>query len=135
MPEPAYLQIKIDRDSVTMADDIFSHEKTVEFPASGTILEFLQLVNRPPYLPGILGDQATWIVDLLGHQESCLGVVAQQWQQPRLTIPLTTPISDLINSQQSSFSFRYWCQADPERVFLTICNHTSLPDRYGRDTA
>lgn len=133
MPEQAYLTIKIDRESVHPADDIYSHEKAVEFPASGTILEFLMLVNQPPYLPGIFGDQATWIVDLHGPGENCLGVVAQQWQQPRLTIPLTTPIADLITSPQSAFFFRYWCQADPEKVFLAIRNHAPLPDRYGRD--
>lgn len=133
MPELANLKIKIDRDSVHPADDLFSHEKTIQFPTSGTILEFLTLVNHPPYLPSISGDQATWIIDLLGPQENCLGVVAQQWQQPKLTIPLATPITDLITSQHSTFFFRYWCQADPEKVFFAIRNHTSLPDRYGRD--
>lgn len=133
MTELAYIDIKIDRDSVHPADDFCSHEKIIQFPASGTIVEFLQLVNQPPYLPAILGDQATWIVDLLGSGESCLGVVAQQWQQPRLIIPADMPITDLIKSPGCSFFFRYWCQADPESVFLAIQNHIPLPDRYGRD--
>jgi len=133
MPKPAYLKIKIDRDSVHPADDFTSHEQVIMFPASGTISEFLELVNQPPYLPSIFGDQATWIIVLLGSPESLLGVIAQQWQQPKLTIPLTTPITDLITSPDTTFLFRYWCQADPEKAFAAICSHTVLPDKYGRD--
>ena len=130
-----FMDVKIDRDSVHPGDDLESHAIPLSVTLSTTIGVLLQQVNQSGFLPGISGGEATWLVDVKDGKAGCIGVMAQQWQEPRLIIPMQTPVSDLLYVNQSSFYFRYWCQAAPEIVFESVLNGRELPDKHSRSTA
>lgn len=66
------------------------------------------------YLPGISGGKATWIICSSGKQ---IGVLAQQWAEPKLVIPAEIILSQYFGDSEPRLLFRYWCQADPDHVF------------------
>ena len=130
-----FINVKIDRDSVHPGDDMSSHATTLRIPSSATLAEFLQQVRQAAYLPGIHGGKATWLINLAGNAGKWIGVVAEEWDEPKLTLPADTPVKTLLRSNPSGFIFRYWCQANPDKVFSSVLYGEELPDRYGRPTA
>ena len=127
-----FINVKIDRDSVHPGDDVQSHATTLRVPSTATLGAFLLQVRQTNYLPGIHGGKATWLINLTGNEGKCIGVVAEEWNEPKLTIPADTPVKTLLHSNPSGFIFRYWCQANPETVFSSVLYGKELPDRYGR---
>lgn len=121
--------IHFDRDSVAAGDDAESHERAVDLRADATVGEFLDLIRSAGYLASIAGGRATWLVEVGGAGGRCVGVVAQEWEAPRLTVPAATPIASLLAG--ATVHFRYWCQADPEAVFEAVAAGRELPGRYG----
>ena len=121
------IDIKIDRDSVHAGDDIAPHFTTLRVPSSATVGEFLQQVRGAGFLASISGGEATWVIDCPEAKGGTIGVLAQQWQEPRLAIPANTPVSTLISLNRPSFYFRYRAQADPQSVFSTLLSGTELP--------
>ena len=119
------ISIRVDRDSVHQGDDLDSHAITVAMPAGTTVGEMLQHLREIRFLPGIAGGEATWLVDACG---TCIGVIAQQWREPQLTIESSKPVSAL--SEYPAFYFRYWCQANPDQVFACVLAGTELPNKY-----
>ena len=139
---PGLIKVKIDRDSVHAGDDFISHAAIVRISPSASIAEFLEQVRKPnfyptsiggniTFLPGIKGGNATWLIDCGGIKGKCIGVIAAQWQEAKLTLPADTPLKSLLLSNSSGFYFRYWCQADPEIVFSCVLNGKDLPNKYG----
>jgi hypothetical protein len=121
--------IHLNRDSVHPGDDLESHASTVDADTESNIGAFLMKL-RDSYLPGIAGGDATWIVTCSGKGPSPLGVLAQQWQEPRLRIPLDTPLSQSLGSGRLSITFEYWCQRDPAIVFDKISLGKEPPRRW-----
>ena len=119
------ISIRVDRDSVHQGDDLDSHAVTVAMPAGTTVDELLRHLREISFLPGIAGGEATWLVNAGG---TCIGVIAQQWREPRLTIDLSKPVLEL--SEHPTFYFRYWCQANPDQVFACVSAGKELPNKY-----
>jgi len=119
------ISIRVDRDSVHQGDDLDSHATTVEMPSGITVGELLRHLREIRFLPGIAGGEATWLVDACG---TCIGVIAQQWREPELTIDSNKPVSAL--SEHPAFYFRYWCQANPDQVFACVLAGKELPNKY-----
>ena len=125
-----FMKVRIDRGSVHPGDDLEAHVIELSVTAATTIGELLYMVKQASYLPGISGGEATWLVELVDGKAGRIGVMAQQWPEPRLTIPLETPINELLFFNRSSFYFRYWGQSNPEAVFESLVYNRELPDRY-----
>lgn len=123
------LTVHLNRDSVHAGDDLESHASTVDCDSESSIAELIQKVKQT-YLPGIAGGEATWIVTCSGSGPSPLGVVAQQWRQPRLRLPLDTSISKALGTSSPSITFEYWCQKNPQIVFDRIASDKEPPPKW-----
>ena len=130
--------IILDRDSVCMADDVYSHEKIIEIEENITlrdfIIYFLKLPVEKTYtatgyidkmvevFPKIAGGCATWILSIRKEYKviKSLAVVAQQWKEPKLLVD-NLQIGELITKYQSNeFHMKYLCQVDPEETFIRM---------------
>lgn len=121
--------IQLDRDSVCAGDDVASHVQPLQVDADATIGALLGTIRRMRYLARIEGGRATWLIDTAGPGKGCIGVVAQQWHDARLTLPATTPLAGLLPDPPRLY-FRYWCQADPALVFDAVASGLPLPGRH-----
>ena len=122
----------VDRDSVSAEDDCQSHDAHFSTCRTTSVVEFLREARRASPLANIVGGQATWLIDTQGSGEGCIGVVAQQWAEPRLLIPEDTTVEDLYAARSPTVFFRYWCQASPEGVFEALKSGHALPPRHGQ---
>ncbi len=122
--------VGIDRDSVHAGDDIDSHAVALSVPSSTTIGEFLRLVGDTGFLPSIAGGEATWLVEQVDSRPAYVAVLAQQWQEPKLTLATATTIAELAPAGVPRLYFRYWCQADPDVVYGCVRSGSPLPDKY-----
>lgn len=129
MSEAVVIQITADRDSVCAGDDCDSHRATFSIAASSNILEVLAAAWHACPLADISEGQATWLIDVAGS-ESPIGVMAQQWHQPRLLIHPETSAADLFKGKEPSLYFRYCCQSNPDAVLEAIQAKAPLPARY-----
>jgi hypothetical protein len=123
------LTVTVDRDSVCAGDDCDSHEAKFEILASASVLELLSTAFQASPLAGVAGGQATWLINSAGCGENCIGVMAQQWLVPRLTIPTTTTADELFAGKAGGLHFRYWGQSNPEAVFGALASGQVLPAR------
>jgi hypothetical protein len=124
-----HLIVHLNRDSVHPGDDLESHASTISVDSSSTIASLLCRL-KSDYLPGIAGGEATWIITSSGDGPSPLGVLAQQWREPKLRVPHTSLIGELLGTIRPSISFEYWCQKDPQLVFERIAAEKEPPSRY-----
>ena len=124
------MTVVIWRDSVAMGDDVDApHEWAMPAMGNTTIGEIVDAMVRERYLASIIGGRATWIVE--GNRP--LAVVAQQWTEPRWLVTPELPLAVLRRpSGRPDLEIRYWCQADPDRVFECLRVGAPLPDRYSR---
>jgi hypothetical protein len=121
--------ITVDRDSVCAGDDCVSHEATFSVASSCNVLEVLAAAWQACPLARISGDKATWLIDV-GDAGNCIGVMAEQWDQPKLLIETSTSAAELFNGTKRALYFRYWCQSNPDAVLEAVKFNTPLPDRY-----
>jgi hypothetical protein len=132
MSDGSSIQITVDRDSVCAGDDCVSHEARFTIAASSNVLELLAEAWSACPLASIAGGQATWLIDVAGS-DNCIGVIAQQWNQPNLLIPPETMVGDLFRGEEPRLYFRYWCQASPDAVLGALQTRTGY--RIGTDDA
>ena len=78
------LVVPIDRDSVHAGDDLESHAMSITLNPLATLRTLIEVIQDMDYLPRISGGKATWVVYSSGKP---LGVFAQQWSEPKLTVP------------------------------------------------
>lgn len=121
--------VHVNRDSVHAGDDLEYHAAEVEVDLDSDIGSMLKDL-KSSYLPGIAGGVATWIIACSGNGPSPIGVLAQQWQEPRLRVPLETPITQVLGSGRLSVTFEYWCQKDPAFVFERIAAGKEPPSKW-----
>jgi hypothetical protein len=119
--------INIDRDSVHAGDDLESHGTSIEFDPTLTLRKLFEAIRGMGYLPAISGGKATWIICSSGKH---IGVLAQQWPEPKLTIPAESILSQYFADSESRLLFKYWCQVDPEHVFSQINAGHEPPPRF-----
>ena len=122
----------VDRDSVSAGDDCQSHESLFSTSRGTSVVEFLREARRASPLASIAGGQATWLIDTKGSGEGCIGVVAQQWAEPRLLIPRDTTVEEVYGRCHPTVFFRYWCQASPEAVLDALKTGNALPPRHAQ---
>jgi hypothetical protein len=122
-------KIHLDRDSVHACDDLDSHATTVEADLKSDVGTLLKIL-KSTYLPEISGGLATWIVSCSGIGPTPLGVMAQQWQEPRLRVPAETSLGDLLGCGRLSITFEYWSQQDPAIVFERISAGMAPPPKW-----
>jgi len=118
--------ISIDRDSVHAGDDLESHGTSIKLDPTLTLRTLCEAIQGMGYLPAISGGKATWIICLSGKD---VGVLAQQWPEPKLTIPAESILSQYFADSEPSLLFNYWCQADPDHVFSQINAGREPPSR------
>jgi hypothetical protein len=108
------MKINIDRTSVAMGDDIRPHAQTFDLPSETSLAEVVAYILKLNFLATIAGGKATWIL----IADRPLGVVAQQWTEPRFLVESSKPISSFgMDVHGVSLMFRYWKQHDPDHVF------------------
>lgn len=113
------IQVILNRDSVHPGDDVGSHATTIDADANMPIGALLLRIQHT-YLPRIAGGEATWTVTCSGPAPSPLGVVAQQWTEPRLRVSTNTRISQLFGADGARITFQYRCQENPDFVFSKL---------------
>lgn len=121
------LFIAIDRDSVHAGDDLTSHASSIKLDPHATLRTLFEAIKTMHYLPDISGGKATWIVCVSDKE---IGVLAQQWTEPKLVVPIENRLKEAIADHEPRFQFRYWCQADPDDVFSSIEAGEQLPSRF-----
>lgn len=126
----AWIQLEVDRDSVCAGDDCQSHLVKLSVPSEATLLEVITQAQQACDLADIAGGKATWLVDTQGYGKDCVGVVAQQWKAPKITLDPSITAAQIWPNQRGSLYFRYWCQSDPDAVFTAIQSGGELPSRY-----
>jgi hypothetical protein len=124
------LHVRIDRDSVHAGDDFEPHVSALSANPTDTLASLLQAIRQSGWLPGIARGEATWVIESSGGHTNPIGVLAQQWSTPKLTVPLEATLHAHFGVHEASLNFRYWCQADPELVFECITVGRELPSRY-----
>ncbi|WP_415765033.1 hypothetical protein [Pseudomonas sp. ZB1P45] len=121
------LEVSMDRDSVHAGDDMHSHETSIIVDATATLRALLNKVQTMGYLPSISGGEATWIICT---SEKPIGVLAQQWPEPKLTVPADSTIGEHFADTEPRLLFRYWCQKNPDQVFSHIKIGNEPPSLY-----
>jgi len=125
------ITLLIDRDSVHPGDDCEPHHVSITVDESMAIEKLLVEARTECTLPIIHGGKATWFACANTEPERYLAVIAQQWKSPKLlTKPSETVGSIFSNSHASKVTFRYWCQSDPNEVYLALSTNSELPSRY-----
>lgn len=119
--------VSIDRDSVHAGDDVESHATSITLDPSATLRTLIEVIQDMDYLPRISGGKATWVVYSSGKP---LGVFAQQWPEPKLTVPPESIVDQHFGNIEPRLLFRYWCQADPDEVFSDIKAGNELPSLF-----
>lgn len=94
-----------------------------------TVGELIRQARLASPLAGIAGGRATWLIDTQGVGRGCIGVVAQQWDQPQFLIPAETTVDQLFHDQDATVFFRYWGQSSPEAVLEALKSGAALPSR------
>lgn len=118
------IEIVIDRDSVCMADDIDSHEKTIELNQSLELSDFIEKIINLRYLPYISGGKATWVLE---HKNRPLAVIGLMDYGPKFinvktkllvnNLELTELLKDDL---EKKVGFGYYAQEDYNRVYKKL---------------
>ncbi len=124
------IELEVDRDSVCAGDDCQSHMVSLSVSAETTLIEALNLAQKAGALAGIAGGNATWLIDTQGYGKGCVGVVAQQWAEPKLITEQNITVGQIWNGSKGTLFFRYWCQSNPNAIFEAIKSGGELPSRY-----
>lgn len=106
-PDDSPRRVAVDRDSVSMGDDVDSHAVTVELPQGVTLGEAIALIA----LNLGLGSNSTWGVEVDG---STVAVEARQIEDRLFLVDPETPFTG------ASVHFRYYMQRDAHEVKAEI---------------
>jgi hypothetical protein len=122
------LTLTVWRDSVQGGDDVDApHETKIGIRRDESLGSVIGRVVAGNFLACVGGGAATWIAE---SGTRPLAVVAQQWAQPRfLVTPEQTVCSIVGGDCRCHLNFRYWCQADPDRVFECLQDGKPLPEK------
>ncbi|MES3024835.1 MAG: hypothetical protein V4857_24965 [Pseudomonadota bacterium] len=117
------------RDSVSAGDDCDApHALQLDLGGNETLQEIIDRLVSANYLASISGGRATWIFEAGSRP---LAVIAQQWPQARALVDAAQGYAQFVDARgECHFNFKYWCQADPERVFACLREGKPLPDKY-----
>ena len=113
---PQTMRIVVQRDSVSMADDIQApHSDDFEIPVERSLKDFFDQICFDRYLPGIMTGEATWVLENAVGQ--VLAIYAQQWSDLVFLVDTSLPIGHYFQYQHVNYGyslfFRYHQQTDP----------------------
>jgi len=115
------------RDSVCAGDDCDAPHELKLTVRDDTLHDVVNELMRKRYFASVEGGKATWILEA----SRPLAVVAQQWEQPRFLVDAEAVVGSYISrGQLPDLRLRYWCQADPDKVFECLRDGRPLPGRY-----
>lgn len=124
------LTLEVDRDSVHAGDDMSSHVVAITVKDSMSIYQLLIEASEVCTLPKISGGKATWFAYTDSEPKQYLGVVAQQWQAPKLLVHTSETVGSIFGKGSSKLIFRYWCQSDPDKIYEALASNNELPSRF-----
>jgi hypothetical protein len=101
------LVLAVDRDSVHPGDDLISHANSVRLDPTATLRIALGAIQTMHYLPGISGDEVSWIICA---SDQPIGVLAQQWEAPKLVVPIESLVTQFFGGDEPFLFFKYRCQ-------------------------
>ena len=127
-----FYRLAITRDRVCLGDDSFAtHTLGAVLSPGDSLRRFSEWILGEPYLAGIAGGEATWILE----GNAPLAVFAQQWDEPRFLVSPDLPLVSFLEREGDPHvdfcvHFRYWLQVDPELVFACLQRGELPPDRW-----
>ena len=136
------ISVFLNRDSVCMADDVYSHKKIIDVDENIKLKDFIMYfmslsVERIYNAEGFVSEEitvfpggcATWVLvigkkgyDIQKEDQEAhsLAVIAQQWEEPKLLID-NLQIGEIIAKYKSNeFYMNYFRQDDPEDIFIKM---------------
>ena len=105
------MEVHLTRDSVANGDDAYPKELIINDDAG--LVEILRVVSRSNFLASIGGGKATWTV----ISRIPIAVVAQQWVEPKMLMPVPSLSSLNFLGNALSLHFDYCVQQDPDLVY------------------
>lgn len=130
MNENNQLIVKVSRDSVSAGDDMTAHKAEFFVEKKVTLAQLIKLAIVACPLASISGGKATWVICLPKKEFRNLGVLAQEWAEPKFIVAPETNAAEYFESQEIHIDFRYWCQANPVEVFAAVNSGSELPSMY-----
>ena len=124
------ITLEVDRDRVHAGDDVSSHSVSISIDKNMSVEALLVKASKQCALPDISGGKATWFAYSDTEPKIYLGVLAQQWTEPKVLCSASATVGSTFTTQTAKLVFRYWCQSDPEQVFVALANNKELPSRY-----
>jgi hypothetical protein len=121
------MKIKIQRQEVHPAD-VSGLEKFMTAEGSATLGQFVQDIQDGHFLPHINGGAAVWVIFPDVEDKTPIGVVAQQWKNPKL-INGDIILADYFKGKNAVLRFDYYTQFDPDVIFTHVQNG-DLPPKY-----
>ncbi len=111
-----------------MADDMdWPHEALLDID-DWTVASIATAVIGGPYLAGISGGLATWILRSDNEDGKPIAVIAQQWEEPAFLLPDDSSFLDMVCDPQSPRAYVQYCaQVDPRAVHAALRNGEPLP--------
>jgi hypothetical protein len=110
------VNVYLSRDSVCAGDDSDApHPKQIVVADGASIEDILSGVSRSGYLPSIAGGRATWSAS----SNVPLGVLAQEWEKPKLFFPDFEDLLD-VDDKTLRIHFSYHTQIDPDIVYEVL---------------
>lgn len=122
------LTLTVWRDSVQGGDDMDApHEAKIAIRRDESLGSVISRVIADNFLASVGGGAATWIAES-GMRP--VAVVAQQWAKPRFLVTPEQSVCSVVGGDcRCHLIFRYWCQADPDRVFECLQQGRPLPEK------
>ena len=105
------MKVHLTRDSVANGDDAYPKELIVSNDAG--LAEILRVVSHSNFLASISGGKATWTI----VSRIPIAVVAQQWEEPKMLMPVPSLSSLNFSGNVLSMHFEYRVQQDPNLVY------------------
>ena len=118
------IEIIIDRDSVCMADDMDSHEKTFLINRQLKLSDFIEEIINSRYLPYIFGGKATWVIKHKNKPLAVIGLIDYGPEVSNFNTKLFVNNLELLkllnDDYKKKIGFSYYAQEDYNNVYKKL---------------
>ena len=122
------LIVKVSRDSVCAGDDMYAHEAKFLTKDNISLAQIIEQAIKACPLASISGGKATWVICAPEMKSKYIGVIAQEWKEPKFVVASETNAEIFFGSKEIKIDFVYWCQVNPSEVFEAVENGSELPN-------
>ena len=77
------MKIRVDRDSVCMGDDVFSHQMDIDVPEDMTVEEFCSFLQKDRYLPRL---DTEWLLRHGGQTVTSYNTETKELTNPNVSL-------------------------------------------------